>query len=322
MKMESLSRIGDMNKPLVSVIIPVYNAEAFIEKCCISLFEQTLNEIEYVFVNDQSKDKSLDIINSVLKRYPQKLPKVKIINNYKNLGVSRTRQIGLENATGIYIIHCDPDDWVDVTLYESMYNTARNTNSEIVICDYIEETSKTSNMIFQKIPTNKNLLFKEMMYHRIPSYLWNKLIRRQLLIRYKMGGVNLWEDFSIIPALMLRTENISIVHGKYYHYRVDNEKSITHKINKDSIISKIDALYTLEYNLRLDNLINNINIRDLQLIQWHTKRDLLSELCNSSLEEYESIFPVSFITHGWSIFFKDILIRVKYIINTCINIIK
>ena len=99
-----------MKKPFVSVVIPVYEAEAFIERCCRSLFEQTLDEMEFIFVSDGSKDKSIALIKEVLNDYPNRQTQTKIIDRKENRGVSYTRQEGLSHATGEYVIHCDSDD--------------------------------------------------------------------------------------------------------------------------------------------------------------------------------------------------------------------
>ena len=103
-----------MEQPKVSVVIPVYGVEKYIERCARSLFEQTMQEgIEYIFVDDCSPDRSIEILEKVLKEYPHREPQVKIIQHSKNQGIFYTRNTGVENATGEYIIHCDSDDWVE-----------------------------------------------------------------------------------------------------------------------------------------------------------------------------------------------------------------
>ena len=110
--------------PKVSVIIAVYGAEKYIERCARSLFEQTLNDIEYIFVDDCSPDKSIEILISVLDDYPHRKKQVRIIRNHSNLGVGGTRTVGMKAATGDYLIHCDPDEGVEHNMYELLYNKA------------------------------------------------------------------------------------------------------------------------------------------------------------------------------------------------------
>ena len=102
----------------VSVIIPVYGVEKYIERCAISLFEQTLDSIEYIFINDCTPDKSIDILKGIIAKYPKRAPHVRILNMLRNSGQAAVRITGLKNTKGNYIAHCDSDDWVDKNFYE------------------------------------------------------------------------------------------------------------------------------------------------------------------------------------------------------------
>ena len=102
--------------PKVSVIVPIYKVEPFIERCARSLFEQTLDDIEYIFVNDCTPDKSMEVLSRVLEDYPGRKEQVRIITMPVNSGLPKVRRAGLEVASGDYIIHCDSDDWVDRTM--------------------------------------------------------------------------------------------------------------------------------------------------------------------------------------------------------------
>ena len=117
----------------VSVCIPVYGVEKYIERCARSLFEQTMSDgIEFIFVNDCTPDKSIEILEKVLAEYPHRKKQTQIINHEKNSGLVAARKTGLAHATGEYIIHCDSDDWVDVDFYQVMYETAINNNADVV----------------------------------------------------------------------------------------------------------------------------------------------------------------------------------------------
>uniref|UniRef100_UPI00112F95A9 glycosyltransferase family 2 protein n=1 Tax=Campylobacter concisus TaxID=199 RepID=UPI00112F95A9 len=97
----------------VSIIVPIYNVEKYIEKCAVTLFEQDYDNVEYVFVNDCSPDKSMKILKDIIEKYPNRKDDIKIINNIKNSGSSLTRKYGLDASTGKYILFVDSDDWVD-----------------------------------------------------------------------------------------------------------------------------------------------------------------------------------------------------------------
>lgn len=98
--------------PKVSVIIPVYGVEKYIERCVRSLFEQTLDDIEYIFVDDCCLDRSIEILDNVIKEYPNRRTDIKIVHHKENKGLAQARQSGIKVATGEYFVHCDSDDWV------------------------------------------------------------------------------------------------------------------------------------------------------------------------------------------------------------------
>ena len=136
-----------MNNKMVSVCIPVYGVEKYIERCARSLFEQTMTDgIEFIFVNDCTNDRSIEILEQILSEYPQRKNQVKIIHHDTNQGLTGARNTALKYAQGEYIIHCDSDDWVDIKMYENMYNKAIETDADMVYCDYKLESSKTQNV--------------------------------------------------------------------------------------------------------------------------------------------------------------------------------
>ena len=108
----------------VSIITPVYNAGPYIERCARSLFGQTLDSLEYIFVNDCTPDNSMEVLAAVMEEYPERKPHVKILNHTVNTGQSGARKDGMAIASGEFIIHCDADDWVDLDTYERLYNKA------------------------------------------------------------------------------------------------------------------------------------------------------------------------------------------------------
>ena len=143
----------------VSVCIPVYGVEKYIERCARSLFEQTIMDgIEFIFVNDCTKDKSIEILEQVVEKYPQRKNHVKIINRQRNGGLVAARNTALEHAAGDYIIHCDSDDWVDRDLYEKMYEQAVVSGADLVcapiVCEYTNGTegSEITPRIAKDIP--------------------------------------------------------------------------------------------------------------------------------------------------------------------------
>ena len=120
----------------VSIIVPVYNVEKFIEKCTITLMEQDYKNIEYIFVNDCTPDNSMQVLSDTLAKYPNRKDDIKIINNAQNSGSSITRKNGFDIANGEYILFIDSDDWVELDMVSSMLKKAKETDADIVCCDY------------------------------------------------------------------------------------------------------------------------------------------------------------------------------------------
>lgn len=120
----------------VSVIVPIYNCAQYIGKCVDSLMNQTLDEIEVIFIDDHSKDDSYNELLKSLAQYPERAKNAIVKQHEENKGVSRTRNEGIDLASGEFIAFCDSDDWMDKRMYEKMYQTAKAESAEIVICDF------------------------------------------------------------------------------------------------------------------------------------------------------------------------------------------
>lgn len=224
----------------VSVIIPVYKAEPFFEKCLRSLFEQTLSDIEYIFINDSTPDNSMALLDKILSEYPQRKKSVRIVSNKTNLGSGATRNIGMRLATGEYVIHCDSDDWCEPEMYEQMYKVATQQKADIVCCDICMEYTGYS--VCNKYPytteTHRELL--DLNLSLLYSSLWNKLIRRNLYVEndvYFFDGINMWEDLGLITRLRYLSKKTVVIEKVFYHYNKQNDQSIAsvpkvHKIEE------------------------------------------------------------------------------------------
>lgn len=128
--------------PKISVIIPVYNVENYLRECLDSIINQTFKDIEIICVDDCSTDNSLDILNE----YAQKDNRIKVFEQKENSGQGAARNFGISIAQGEYITFVDPDDYIESTMYEKMYNQAKTLNSEIVMCD-VQKFFETSGNI-------------------------------------------------------------------------------------------------------------------------------------------------------------------------------
>ena len=144
----------------VSVITTIYGVEKYIERCVTSLFEQTMTSgIEFIFVDDCSKDGSIGKLNDLIEKYPSRHHQVKLLRHQENKGLPQARLTGLRHAIGEYIWFVDSDDWVVTNACELFYNTATRHDYDIVISDY--NISKNTKIIPQKIRLRKERILSD-----------------------------------------------------------------------------------------------------------------------------------------------------------------
>jgi len=230
--------------PKVSVIVPVYNVEEYLEKSLDSLVNQTLEDIEIIVLNDGTKDNSQNIIDRYRKKYPKKM--ISIIK--ENEGVSITRNRGTDMAKGEYIFYADSDDWMDITLLEKMYNHAQIHASDIVVCDYYEvnESVLTScQSINENISEDISKCF--LLSNACP---WGKLFKLSYLRKTKLTFLenHVYEDLATIPGHAVFTSAISHVKDPLYYYLIREGSIMRQPIYSkrlEDIFDSIDRLYNI-----------------------------------------------------------------------------
>ncbi|GAP72480.1 beta-1,3-glucosyltransferase [Candidatus Symbiothrix dinenymphae] len=218
--------------PGVSILVPVYNVSAYIERCAHSIFQQTFQDIEYVFVNDGSTDNSIDVLKSVIEHYPARKPHIKIIEFAQNQGLAVARNTLIEHSTGKYILSVDSDDYIDVEMVETLYNKIEDEQADIAVCDLVNEYSDgTSRFMLDYVPENQEDYFFEMLKNdRSQSYRVTKLVRRDLYEKadyHIPSGLNYLEDRYLMPRLYYYATKIVKVNQPFYHYIHYNAASIT-----------------------------------------------------------------------------------------------
>lgn len=228
----------------VSVCIPVYNAERYIAQCARSLFEQTLQHgIEFIFVDDCTPDQSFKVLADVLAAYPHRKSQVKIIRQAQNGGVCRARKVAMRHAVGTYIIHCDPDDWVKPTLYETLLRQAELAQADMVYCDYVRYHSEdVQKVIVLEALVDREEMIRRFLYRTITATcLWNKLYRRAFLDRVDLelvpDTITYGEDLVFNLLLLPYCQTIVKVNEPLYIYR-DTPNSITANLGKDIRIKR------------------------------------------------------------------------------------
>lgn len=210
--------------PKVSIIVPIYNVEGYIEKCLETLVNQTLKDIQIILVNDGSKDRSIEVVKKFLKEYPEKITYLE----KENGGLSDARNYAIPHAKGEYIAFLDADDYVEKNMYEEMYKVAQKENSDMVECDFYWEYPK-------KIKTDVGQIYndKKEMLEKIRVVAWNKLIKREVLektgILFPKGYR--YEDVEFTYKLVPYLNKVSFVKKPFIHY-VQREGSISNVQNE------------------------------------------------------------------------------------------
>lgn len=279
-------------KPKVSVIIAVYNCEKYIEVCVRSLFNQTLSDIEYIFVNDATPDNSVTIINMVMNEFPERKSSIKFIHLKENGGVSNARQIGICNATGEYIIHADSDDWIDKEMYERLYNKAKETNADIVGCNFKHEYTNYQYEFQQQYAENKEENIRRLITGLIFPSLCTSLSRRSLIEDYGISfpiGLNMGEDLFFNLQLYLHSQKIVSIDWAPYHYRHTEDSSCVQRTRK-SIYSDIAIAGMIEKIMREQNLYKKYSY-DIDYRKFYSKLPLIRDLDKKDYHEWLSIYP-------------------------------
>lgn len=210
-----------MFTPKVSVIIPVYNVEPYIERCARSLFEQTLEEIEYIFVNDCTPDASMRILQNVLEDYAQRKNQIITINQPYNMGAAKAREVGIKAATGEYIIHCDSDDWVDCDMYRQMYEKAKADNLDYVICRSICYTDGINHtLVTNTISDNREQFIEDMLHGETTVSLCSRLVKAATYQsdRIMIPCGHMMEDRAYSIQIAYFSKSYGYVEGPLYYY--------------------------------------------------------------------------------------------------------
>ena len=220
----------------VSILVPVYGVEKYIERCVRSLFEQTYENIEYIFVNDCTKDKSIEILERVIETFPKRKKQIRIINHCINKGLAASRNTAVNHCSGDFIMHVDSDDHLDPDTVEYAVIEQQKGDYDIVSFGcYREYKNKT---IVQNPPdiTNAKEMCKFLIEKKTNVGIWGRLYRTTL---YKENGIcalegsDMGEDYQITPRLMFYAKSISNLKFPKYHYNLMNENSYVNSINSE-----------------------------------------------------------------------------------------
>lgn len=230
---------------LISIIIPVFNAEKTLSKCLDSVQNQTYRELEIILVNDGSTDQS----GLICDEYSRRDNRFVVIHK-KNGGVSSARNMGLEIANGKYIGFVDPDDWIELTMFENLFNLLSNYQADMSICGYFKEKNdgtQLNNIMKSKIIRyNQNEALNAILdSNGFKGYLCNKLFSKDLIRRnniYFNEEIHFCEDLLFNCQYIMKSKTIIYDTTPFYHYLIhENNASQTQYSNK-----KLTSLKALE----------------------------------------------------------------------------
>lgn len=206
--------------PKVSVIVPVYGVEKYIERCARSLFEQTLDDVEYIFIDDASPDNSISILKKVLLDYPARVHQTVIEKMPHNSGLAAVRKKGVQMATGDYLIACDSDDYVDKGMYLDMYSLAVANNYDLVHCDIdvVSDDRLIRTLTSPKSQLLSDELRKMIIEGDIANSLCNKLVKKEIYfenpISFPVAGMD--EDNTLSCQLAYYSKRLGYINKSYY----------------------------------------------------------------------------------------------------------
>lgn len=217
--------------PRLSILVPVYNVSTHIAKCADSLFNQTLDDIEFIFVNDATPDNSIDLLIQALDKYPMRKAHTHIIHHTKNSGSAAAKNTALDHATGKYILFVDSDDYVDADMAECLLYKAEAENADIVVSDIYLEYPDKSILVKERVSANRDDRFVDMIQNEHShGFMCNKLVKRELYLmpecRLPMG-LNYYEDLHVMTRLYFFAQKVCKIEKAFYHYIQYNANAIT-----------------------------------------------------------------------------------------------
>lgn len=215
----------------ITIVIPIYNVEEYIEKCLQTVLNQTYKNLEIILINDGSTDGSENKCKKIMEKDNRT-----ILISTSNRGVSSARNIGIEKATGDYIIFIDADDWIELNMIEELYKNIKKHDADIAICDfYINNLKKEyahTKMQREEIITNKQIMYEYLFNNDFyEGYIWNKLIKREKILNIRFDKkIKLQEDAVFLSELFENIDKIIYMpNKKLYHYRIRKNSAVKFK---------------------------------------------------------------------------------------------
>lgn len=325
-------------KSLISIIIPVYNAEQYIAQCLESIISQTYKEIEILCINDGSSDNSIKILNE----YKNKDSRIVVLDK-ENEGVSKTRNIGLKKAKGEYLMFVDADDWIDCDTCENAELAMQKNDCDVVLWSYISESQsrQSKKMLFPNDITFEKKEVREKIHRRLIGIcdeelthpeladslctVWGKLYKKEIILENNISFVDLaqigtYEDGIFNLEVFYYVNRAIYLNKTFYHYRRENENSITSKY-REKLFSQWQNLFWLmenyieekdlsnTYNRALSNRISlsilglGLNELACQCSSFEKIKKIRKILINKRYREAYKNLELQYFPFYWKVFY-------------------
>lgn len=325
-----------MNKCKLSIIVPVYGVEKYIDKCLDSLVKQSLKEIEIIVVNDGTKDNSQKIIDKYVKKYPDK------IKSYikENGGQGSARNYGLEKANGEYIGYVDSDDFIEKDMYKKLYNKAKENNYDIVVCGNYNVSEDYQNKNIDTFINNYNTDLENIFFGKMA--VWNKIYKRDILIKNKLEfKEKVWyEDLAFTLKAIMNSNTFAFIDEPLYDYLI-REGSTMNNSNVQRNLEILDAfndiLSYIQHNkkeeyfskiefLAIDHIYISAIVRVLKAeADDKVKRETINKLIdymNKKFPNYKNNKYINTLSKNRKIIYKLINIKMYGLINLIFKVKK
>ena len=277
--------------PLVSYLVPIYNVEKYLESCLESIFGQTYQNTEYVFVDDCSTDNSYDVLLSTLKKNNIPQEKYTIVRHPQNEGIAVSRADCIANAKGEYVQFVDSDDWIEPDMTETMVAATQSSQIDLIGCYYIKDflsgkQTRHKENYSQSCAENIILCIN----YDISTVLWKMLIRRSLFSNFTITPhVDIVEDYIISVKLYFYANSFAVVDKYMYHYVQYNEGRVSFQTLR-SITNHIKGVKEVEEFLESKGLVTPKISNLLNLRKFNIKSNFLTKNL-FDIQAYKTTFP-------------------------------
>lgn len=275
----------------VTILMPVYKVEQYLEKTLDSIFTQTYPYLNYVFVNDCSPDNSLQVLIDAIKKYGIKEGQYVIINHEQNEGIAVSRTDCITHATGDYVYFVDSDDWIEKDTVEQMVLSTNNGTIDIVGCDFMKDylSGETTYHHENYSESCRENLFRCLNYD-IATVLWKLLIRRSLFDNFSITPhVDIVEDYIISVKLYFYAKSFSAIPKAFYHYVQYNQARVSLQ-TLWSVNMHIKGVEEVEEFCREKGLYNDYMEHELLLRKFNIKSNFLTKQL-LDYHRYKQTFP-------------------------------